>query len=53
MPKAKIIIGLDSIEQVTNLLNIENSTIKNTDIEEIIKFGKKNYSKLWDPRNWK
>ena len=53
MPDAKIIIGLDSIEQVKSLLNLENNTIKNSDIEEIIKFGKKNYNKLWDPRNWK
>ena len=52
MPNAKIVIGLDNITQAKNLLNIENDTISNTDIEEIIRFGRKNYNKLWDPRNW-
>jgi hypothetical protein len=53
LPNAKIIIGLDNIDHVNNLKNIENKSVKNTDIEEILKFGKKNYNTLWDPRTWK
>ena len=53
MPEAKIIIGLDNIDQVKHLSKIENKIIKNSDIDEIISFGKKNKNKLWDPRNWK
>ena len=52
MPEAKIVIGLDNIDQVKNLSEIENKVINNSDIDEIINFGKKNKNKLWDPRNW-
>jgi aryl-alcohol dehydrogenase-like predicted oxidoreductase len=53
MPNAKIVVGLDSIVQVQNLLNIDNNTMIDSDIEEIIKFGKMNFNRLWDPSNWK
>ena len=53
LPNAKIIIGLDNIDHDRNLRDIEKKSVKNADIEEILKFGKKNYSKLWDPRAWK
>ena len=53
LPNAKIIIGLDNINHVEDLKSIEKKFVKNTDIEEILKFGKKNYNALWDPRTWK
>ena len=52
MPKAKIIIGLDNIDQIKDLTKIEDKVIKNSDIDEIISFGQKYKNKLWDPRNW-
>ena len=52
MPKAKLVIGFDNISQVSNFLKNQTKSISNADLEEIIKFGKKNSHKLWDPRNW-
>jgi len=52
-PDAKIIIGIDNINQLKNLITINKSKIKNTDVIEILKYTKKQNNKNWDPRNWK
>ena len=52
MPKAKLVIGFENISQVSNFLKNQEKSVNNSDLEEIIKFGKKNSHKLWDPRNW-
>ena len=53
MPTAKVIIGLDDINQAHKLLNINNKLVSEHDLDEVIKFGLKNQNKYWDPRNWK
>jgi len=52
LPEAKIIIGLDNIEQLKNLNNIDNINYKPTDILEVLKIAKSYSSKIWDTRNW-
>ena len=53
MPNAKLVIGFDNISQVSQLIRNSKKIADNSDIKEIIKFGKDNHHKLWDPRNWK
>tara|TARA_B100001540_G_C15699674_1_gene593245 strand:+ start:209 stop:1096 length:888 start_codon:yes stop_codon:yes gene_type:complete len=52
MPEAKLVIGFENISQVSDFLKNQTKSVSNADLEEIIKFGKKNSHKLWDPRNW-
>lgn len=51
-PSANIIIGIDNIKQLKDLITINNTKIKNTDVIEILKYTKKQNNKNWDPRNW-
>ena len=52
LPNAKIIIGIDNIEQLRNILEININKVSQSDLEEIINIGKKYSNKIWDPRNW-
>ena len=52
-PEAKLVLGFDNIKQFSALNNIEKHKISDSDLNEVIKYGKKNNNKLWDPRNWK
>jgi len=51
-PKAKLVVGLDDLEQITTLLEIYKNKISDSDLTEIINFGFKNFNKLWDTRSW-
>ena len=53
MPNAKIIVGLDDINQARKLLDINKKLVTDHDLDEVIKYGRKNHNKYWDPRNWK
>jgi len=52
LPEAEIIIGIDNKLQVKDLLSINKSCIKNSDIKEILKDCRAHSGKHWDPRNW-
>lgn len=52
LPKSKIIVGIDNIEQLQSILKINVNELSKSDIDEVIKIGKKYSSKIWDPRNW-
>jgi len=52
LPEAEIIIGVDNKTQVKDLLSIDKSNIKNSDIKEILKECKTHAGEHWDPRNW-
>jgi aryl-alcohol dehydrogenase-like predicted oxidoreductase len=52
LPEAEIIIGIDNKAQVKDLLSINRSYIKNSDIKEILKECKAHAGDHWDPRNW-
>ena len=51
-PKAKLVVGLDDLEQITTLLEIYKNQISDSDLREVINFGSKNFNKLWDTRSW-
>ena len=52
VPNAEIIIGIDNTMQIKDLLSINKSNIKNSDIKEILKVCKLFSGEHWDPRNW-
>ena len=52
IPKSKIVLGFDNIEQLKILNDIEKLEISDSDILEVINFGKKYRNKFWDPRMW-
>ena len=52
VPGAKIIIGLDNIAQLKDLIELNNSNIKKSDIKEVLKICNNYDNKLWDPRIW-
>jgi len=52
LPKGKLIIGIDNIEQLKEIINVENIYYKKTDIIEVLKIGRKYSSEPWDTRNW-
>lgn len=52
LPKAKIIIGIDSDIQIRELLDIQRAKVKKSDIIEILKICKSFEGNHWDPRNW-
>ena len=52
LPNAKIIIGIDNTSQIKDLLSINKSKIRDSDIQEILKVCRSYSGKHWDPRNW-
>jgi hypothetical protein len=52
LPNAKIIIGIDNTAQIKDLLSINKSKIRDSDIQEILKVCRSYSGKHWDPRNW-
>ena len=52
LPKAKIIIGLDNIDQLREILKIDQSNYNESDVKEIIKIGQKYSGNIWDTRKW-
>jgi len=53
IPSSKIVLGFDNLDQLKIIKDIDKFIIKDSDIESLISFGKKNKSIMWDPRNWK
>ena len=52
IPNAKLVIGIDNSKQLMDLLNIQKTKIKKTDIIEVLKKCKNFSGDHWDPRNW-
>ena len=53
IPSSKIVLGFDRIQQLDNIKNIDKFCINDNDLNEIINFGKKHKSFIWEPRHWK
>ena len=52
VPKCKLVIGIDSIDQLNEIISKTNIEISNDIINKALKIGKQYSSNLWDPRNW-
>ena len=52
MPQCKLVIGIDSVEQLDEIINKANMQVSDSIINEALKIGKQYSSSLWDPRNW-
>ena len=52
LPNAKIIIGIDNTSQIKDLLSINKSKIRDSDIQEILKVCRSWSGKHWEQRNW-
>ena len=52
LPNAKIIIGIDNTKQIKDLLNINKSKIRDSDIKEVLKVCRSYSGDHWDPRKW-
>lgn len=52
LPKSKLIIGIDNIEQFKKIIKNENILYNRADIIEVLRMSEKYSSKIWDTRNW-
>ena len=52
MPQCKLVIVIDSVEQLDEIINKTNIQVSNNIINKALKIGKQYSSNLWDPRNW-
>ena len=52
IPNSKIVIGFDNIKQLDSIIKLSNKKIKESDLKEILKIGKKYDNSLWDTRIW-
>jgi len=52
IPQCKLVIGIDSIEQLDKIINKTKIQVSDNIVNEALKIGKQYSSNLWDPRNW-
>ena len=52
LPRARIIIGIDNTKQIKDLLSINKSKLRDSDIKAILKVCRSYSGDHWDPRKW-